>query len=264
MEMKSAKMVRDIKKYSERRHQMIRSITILIYLVTYLTSSLGKLRRVSQLEQAGKRDEKDKIVNDTVSKWAKAIVRLSGSRVSVQGQENIPLDRAVVFVSNHQSNFDIPILLGCIDKPKAFIAKIELRKLPVISSWMDKMGCIFMDRSDARQSLKSISQGSDNVKNGYSMVIFPEGTRSEDGRLKEFKPGSLKLATKAQAPIVPVTIIGSKDIMLKGKLSVYPSDVRIIISKPIYTDEISKEDEKNLGDIVRGEILNNLGQTQEA
>ncbi|AHM55589.1 1-acyl-sn-glycerol-3-phosphate acyltransferase PlsC [Peptoclostridium acidaminophilum DSM 3953] len=243
---------------------MTRSIKILIYLVIYLTSSLGKLKRVSQLEQSGKKIEKDKIVNETVSKWAKAIVRLSGSRVSVQGQENIPSERAVVFVSNHQSNFDIPILLGCIDKPKAFIAKIELKKLPVISSWMEKMGCIFMDRNDARQSLKSISSGSENVKKGYSMVIFPEGTRSEDGKLREFKPGSLKLATKAKAPIVPVTIIGSKDIMLKGKLSVYPSDVRIVISKPIYTDELSKEDEKNLGDIVRGEILKNLGQSQEA
>lgn len=99
--------------------------------------------------------------------------------------------------------------LGCyIEKPKAFIAKIELLKLPLLRTWMIHLKCVFMDRSDIRQSLKVINQAADHLKEGYSMIIFPEGTRSKNETFGEFKPGSLKLALKAGVPIVPVLRLG--------------------------------------------------------
>lgn len=237
---------------------MIRTIILSAYVVLYLLLSIPRLKRVSRLEEKGEKEEKDAIIRKTAKDWADGIVRLSGSKVEVKGADNIPRDEAVVFVSNHQSNFDIPILMSCIEKPKAFIAKVEMENMPILSRWMSEMGCIFMDRDDVRQSLKSISKGAENVKNGYSMVIFPEGTRSVDGEIGEFKQGSLKLATKAKAKIVPVTIKGSKDIMPKGKKSIRAANVQLVISEPIDTNGISKEDEKMLSERVRGIIESNI------
>jgi len=138
-----------------------------------------------------------------------------------------------VFVANHQSNFDIPLLLGYINKPKGFIAKAETEKMPIVGGWMRYLRCVFMDRSNPRAALKAIKQGIEIVKSGYSLVIFPEGTRSVDGSLSEFKPGSFKLAMKAEAMIVPVTISGSFGIMKKGSLRIKPSQVKITISDPV-------------------------------
>ncbi len=237
---------------------MIRTIILAAYVVLYLLLSIPRLKKVSRLEENGKKDEKDAIIRKTAKDWADGIVRLSGSKVEVIGAENIPNDEAVVFVSNHQSNFDIPILMSCIEKPKAFIAKVEMENMPILSKWMNKMGCIFMDRSDVRQSLKSIAKGADNVKSGYSMVIFPEGTRSSDGQLGDFKQGSLKLATKAKAKIIPVTIKGSKDIMPKGKKFIRAASVELVVSEPIDTNGISKEEEKMLAEKVRNIIASNF------
>ncbi len=123
-------------------------------------------------------------------------------------------DEPVLFVSNHQGSFDIPLLLGYIDKPKAFIAKWELRYLPFIGSWMKELGCIFIKRNDFRQTLKAFKGAGEVFKKGQSLVIFPEGTRSRSSKLGEFKRGSLKIALREKVPVVPVTIKGS--YKLKG------------------------------------------------
>lgn len=171
-----------------------------------------------------------------------ALLKLAGCKVEVIGEENIPKDRAVLFVCNHQSNFDIPLMITQIKGKKGFIAKVETLKLPIIRDWMKFMNCVFMDRSDIRQQVKSISEGVQILKSGHSMVIFPEGTRSADGRLGEFKPGGMKLATKSGAPIVPVTINRSMDLMKKGTSKITPAKVTIIISPAIeITEEMNRE-----------------------
>ena len=133
-------------------------------------------------------------------------------------------------------------------------AKIELAKLPFINRWMEHLHCVFMDRSDVRQSLKVINQAADYLKQGYSMVIFPEGTRSKGDTLGEFKPGSLKLATKAGVPIVPITIQGSYKIMEQNKFQIKPAKVKITIHKPILTSDLSKEQASDLPNVVRETI----------
>jgi 1-acyl-sn-glycerol-3-phosphate acyltransferase len=230
---------------------MFRTIIWFIYFWLYLIVAQPKLYSVKQLAKMGKTVEHDRLVNQTVRKWARSLVKLAGVTVEIKGEENIPSEGPVLFVSNHQGNFDIPIFLGYIDKPKAFIAKIELQKFPLIRTWMTHMKCVFIDRSDIRQSLKAINQAANNLKEGYSMVIFPEGTRSRGETLGEFKPGSLKLALKAGVPIVPITIRGSYRIMEQNGIIIKPAQVKVFISNPIYTDRLNKKQAAELPEKVR-------------
>jgi 1-acyl-sn-glycerol-3-phosphate acyltransferase len=237
---------------------MLRTFFWFIYFWLYLISVLPNQFKIKRLAREGNTALHDQIVDNTVKNWARSLVALSGSKVKVIGEENIPAEGSVVFVSNHQGNFDIPILLGHIKKPKAFIAKVELENMPMISTWMKHMKCVFMDRSDVRQSLRTISEAAGYIKEGYSMVIFPEGTRSKGMQMGEFKQGSFKLALKAKAPIVPVTIRGSYKIMESQKFIIRPAEVEIIISKPIETKNMTKEQETLLPEQVHEIIKSNL------
>lgn len=230
---------------------MFRTIFWFIYFWIYLIAVQPTLLRVNRLTEMGKTTEHDQLTDKTVKKWARSLVNLAGVTVVTTGEENIPSEGSVLFVSNHQGNFDIPILLGYISKPKAFIAKIELQKLPLIRTWMTHIKCIFMDRSDIRQSLKAINQAAAHLKAGYSMVIFPEGTRSKCETLGEFKPGSLKLALKAGVPIVPITIRGSYKIMEGNNNIIKPAHVEIEIFEPILTAELTKKQAAELPERVR-------------
>ena len=141
---------------------------------------------------------------------SKGIVTSLGGRVTVIGKENIPLDeRRICFVSNHQSYADIPLLVSYIPILAGFVAKQELTRIPILNSWMKALGCVFIDRSSARSSIKAIFDGVASIKAGHPLFIFPEGTRSKSREFGEFKAGSLKLATRAKAIIIPITIDGT-------------------------------------------------------
>ncbi|OLN32746.1 lysophospholipid acyltransferase family protein [Desulfosporosinus metallidurans] len=229
---------------------MIRTILWFVYFWLYLIAIEPALLKVNRLTKEGKIAERDQLTAQVAKKWAQSLVRFAGVTVEITGEEKIP-SGPVLFVSNHQGNFDIPILLGYINKPKAFIAKIELLKMPLIRTWMTHMKCVFMDRSDIRQSLKVINQAAEHLKEGYSMVIFPEGTRSKGEFLGEFKPGSLKLGLKAGVPIVPITIRGSYKIMEQNGFIIKPALVEITISDPILTDGLTKDKGTELPEKVR-------------
>ncbi len=237
---------------------MFRTIRWFIYFWYSLIALIPDMKNANKLDEQGDIAKKDQLVYEKASNWAKTLVELTDTKVNIIGEDNIPKDEAVLFVSNHQGNFDIPILLGFINKPKAFVAKEELRKLPLLRTWMEYMNCIFLNRSNNRESIKAIKQGINNLKQGYSMVIFPEGTRSKDGNLGEFKPGALKLATKSKCRIVPVTINGSKNIMTKGSFIIKPAEVEVIISKPMEIEEGMDKDTKALTENIRNIIKANL------
>lgn len=232
---------------------MIRTTIWFIWFWVSLIFTIPFLLWVKILEKQGKEQERIKIVHKVTSLWARLVINLSGAKVTVEGAENLP-EGPVVFIGNHQGNFDIPILISFIDKPKAFIAKIETSRLPFVASWMRQMRCVFMDRKDIRQSITAINQGAEYLKQGYSMVIFPEGTRSGSKEMGEFKAGSFKLATKGNVPIVPVAINGSYNIMGKKSLIIKPADVKVTILKPIETSNLSKEEVKGLHDKVCEQI----------
>ncbi|MEA4826022.1 MAG: lysophospholipid acyltransferase family protein, partial [Clostridium sp.] len=137
-------------------------------------------------------------------------------------------------------------------------AKKEMAKIPLISRWMRNIRCVFIDRKNVRESLKAINEGANNLKNGYSMVIFPEGTRSKSHNIGEFKKGSLKMATKAKVPIVPITIDGSYKIFEEHNGWLRKGEIKLTIEKPIYLEKLSQEEQKNLSEIVKAEIVKNL------
>ncbi len=190
--------------------------------------------------------------------WMGDLLKIAGCKVTIEGASNVPMDKAVLFVCNHQSNFDIPLMITSLPGKKGFMAKKETLKLPFLRDWMVFINCVFMDRADIRQQVKAITEGVAILKSGHSMVLFPEGTRSPDGELLEFKAGGLKLATKSGAPIVPVTINHSMDLMKKGTLKITPAHVKITIGKPIeITGDMNRETVK-LSEEVKAIIENSL------
>lgn len=206
-------------------------IKLVLYIPAYF-----KAKKITNLE------ERSIYADQKAREWMGALLKLAGCKTTVIGADKIPKDRAVLYVCNHQSNFDIPLMITQLPGKKGFVAKIETLKLPMIRDWMRYMNCVFMDRDDIRQQVKTITEGVNILKSGHSMVIFPEGTRSHDGSLGEFKPGGMKLATKSGAMIVPVTINRSMDLMKKGSFKIKPAHVTIIVSDPIeITDEMNRE-----------------------
>ena len=140
-----------------------------------LVAFIPKEKEAQKLLAEGKIDEMNNIVCLGTRTISQKLIKLSDSTVNVHGLENIP-EGPVLFVSNHQSNMDIAIICGFIDKPKGFIAKKELKKLPLINKWITLAGSIYLDRENPRKSMEGILEGIKTLKNGHSLVVFPEGT----------------------------------------------------------------------------------------
>ena len=151
------------------------------------------------------------LIKEALGGWSKRILDKWDWTINAKGLENLPESGPVVFISNHQGFADVLPFMHCVPFQCGFIAKSEIKKVPHFATWVTRTRGLFINRGDARASLRTISQGAEYLKQGFSMVIFPEGTRSrEEGHpLGDFHPGSFKLATKAKVPIMPVTISGS-------------------------------------------------------
>lgn len=196
------------------------------------------------------------------SAWARLMMRLSGARITVTGEEYLKEGETYLFVSNHQSNFDIPLLLSAIRCPKGFIAKKELGNIPILTFWMKKIHCVFMDRDNIRKSAEAIVKGIQILKAGHSMVIFPEGTRSKGAPVKEFKAGSFKLALKSKVKIIPVTIDGSYKLLDANGGKIKAADVAVTLHEPIDVTTLSKEEIADLHNTVRDIVVSDLPENQ--
>lgn len=237
----------------------MRTILWYISFAVTLLSTIPKLWKVKHLEKTGQLKEREHYIHQTTSKWALGNIKRSGAQVEVHGTENIPKEGAVVFISNHQGNFDIPLLMSYIDKPKGFIAKIEIDKMPIIRTWMRLIHCVFMDRSTLKGSAGAIVEAIKTIKQGHSLVIFPEGTRSKQNKMGEFKSASFKLATKSKAPIVPITINGSYQLMEQNEHNrIKPAHVKLYIHPAIPTQDLSKEEIEALPEKVYAIIASQL------
>lgn len=239
---------------------MLRSIYWYLSFVVTLCGKIPKLIKAKKIEKTGNIKELDKYAYDVTTKWAFDRIKASGAKIKVHNQNLIPKDRNVLFVSNHQGDFDIAIFMAMIKKDTGFVAKIEMKKAPLINKWMEYIHCVFMDRNDLKQSLQTILEGIKVLKSGYSLVIFPEGTRSKSDKIGEFKAGSFKLATKSKVPIVPVTIDGSYKIMEENNYKITPAEVDIYVHEPVYIENMSKEEINNISEtikeIIKKPILN--------
>lgn len=236
----------------------MRSILLYLSFVFYMFGAVFKKIKLNYIRKHISEEAAQEYIFKCVTGWAKYIIDFIGVNVKVIGAENITHE-SCLFVSNHQGSMDIPLIIAYAGKPVGFIAKKEMLKLKFITSWMKEINCIFMDRSNVRESVKSINEGAETLKSGHSLVIFPEGTRSKGPQLGEFKKGSMKLATKSGVPIVPVTIDGSYKIREANKHNELKSaDVKITFSKPIYIDELTKEEQSDLSETIRNIINKNL------
>lgn len=235
---------------------MLKTLWFGLFFYLYLFKITPDYIKIKKLEAQDNRALHIESIRNISHKWGKALLRNAGARLNVSGTENIP-NGPVLFVSNHQSYFDIPIFFAAIDKQIGFIAKSELSKIPIFSKWIILIQSIFIERDDPRQSLRAIQKGVSLLKDGYSLVVFPEGTRSKGNEMSEFKKGSLRLAVKSKVPIVPVTINGSYRLFeSKGRIT--PGEVDFMIHPPILTDNLSKEEATHLTERVQKEIVNKL------
>ncbi len=243
---------------------MIRIALIAIFLVLFLTLSIpvfliewiiGKfnpsLRDISSLR--------------IVQRAFRVVILISGVRLKVIGEERIPRDTAVLYIGNHRSYFDIVLTYARCPGLTGYVAKKEMLKIPLLSRWMKFLYCLFLDRSDIREGLKTILAAIDQIKRGISVMIFPEGTRGEAASELEMLPfheGSFKIAVKSGCPIVPVAISNSSALFEDHLPRVTPAPVVIEYGEPIYPGELPREQQKFLGRYVRDVILEMLKKNQ--
>ena len=186
--------------------------------------------------------------------WARGILFVSRIRVTVNGLANIDPRQSYVYMSNHQSNFDIPVLLAYLPVQFRWLAKAELFKVPIFGRAMRGAGYVKIDRFNQKSAFESINEAAGKMKNGVSVMIFPEGTRSRDGNIRPFKKGGFIMAVDAGVPIVPVVLKGTWTIMDKSSLKINTGEVSLNIETPIATTGYTRENKDDLIESVRAVI----------
>ncbi len=208
--------------------------------------SFPALQKAKKLDKDGKKDECEAFVQKWSRWWNGNLLKIAGVKVELRGLENIP-DKPVVFVGNHQGNFDIPVLLTHMPKGCSYVAKDAVEKLPIVKDWTYLMRCIYIDRDNFRQSVKALNGAAKMmIEEQRSVVIFPEGTRSRGGDIKRFKGGAFRIATKSKSPIVPFYIHGTYKAMEECNGWIKPANVIVSFLPMIETDGLSKEEQGEL------------------
>ena len=192
--------------------------------------------------------------------WARFNSFITPMFVSVVGKENIDPSRSYVVVGNHQSQYDIFVVYGWLPIDFRWVMKIELRKVPIIGYYCFKAGHIFIDRSNSKAAIDTINAAKSRIKDGTSVFFFPEGTRSGTGRLIEFKKGAFKFAIDMGLPVLPVTIIGTRDILPDRSVDLVPGNAALVIHKPIEIDGYTMDNIGELADRARQAIQKGLDE----
>jgi 1-acyl-sn-glycerol-3-phosphate acyltransferase len=204
-----------------------RTVFFLIPSIAVYTIALGTLSLASSLlERHGH------FAHWCARTWSRLILVTTGVRVDVSGLDRLEPGRTYVFVSNHQSIYDIPILFWSLPYQLRIIAKESLARFPVLGWHLKRGGHLFVDRRNPDRS-GILKRWRALVSEGLSLIIYAEGTRSADGRVGRFKAGSFLLAIEAGLPVVPLAVIGTRNVMPKGRLRTEPADVRLVIHDPI-------------------------------
>lgn len=186
--------------------------------------------------------------------WGKTITDLAGVTVTVRGREKLDPAKAYIFAANHLSMFDIFTLQGYLGFGFRWLPKKELFSIPLFGKAMLRSGAVPIDRAHGRQALKSLDEAAERIASGTSVVIFPEGTRSRDGKLQPFKPGVMVLAIKAGVPLVPVAIKGTYEVLPKGKFLVRSGAVEIRIGEPVDLSGYKMKQKGELAERLHNEV----------
>lgn len=239
---------------------MIRFILVAATVVLFLIFSIPVLIVLNLIGRKNRqlRDEK----SIATVRWIfKMILSLAGVKITVIGKEKIPQNQAVLYVGNHRSYFDILVGYTTVPGLMGFVAKKEMEKIPLLSAWMRNVNCLFLDRHNLKEGLKTILAGIDSVKRGTSVWIFPEGTRNRNEEITElldFKEGSLKIAEKSGCPVVPVAMTGTAEVFEKHIPFMRPSKVTIEFGDPFLVKELEPDNKKFPGAYVKKQIKNML------
>ena len=244
---------------------MIRLILVVLAVVLYLIFSIPVLSYLKNLEKKDPKAAAKKSLD--LVRWILGIVRdLAGITYEVRGLEHIPSDRAVLYVGNHRSYFDILVGYTTVPTLLGFVAKKEMEKIPLLRTWMVNANCLFLDRKNIKEGLKTILQGIEKVKNGVSIWIFPEGTRNTNDDITEllpFKEGSLKIAEKSGCPVIPVAMTGTAEVLEKHFPFITPSHITVYYGKPINLKELDPEDRKHPGAYTRNVLIGMLKEMHQ-
>lgn len=244
---------------------MIRFIIVCICVIGYLILSIPILLAewvVGKFNPRAKDISSLRIIQ-TVFRF---ILKVTGADITIIGHENVPKDQAVLYIGNHRSFFDILLTYVHCPDLTGYVAKKEMEPIPLLSIWMRYLHCLFLDRKDIKEGMKTILTAIEKVKNGISICIFPEGTRNKGNDALELLPfheGSFKIATKSGCPIIPMAISNSAEIFENHFPKIKPCKVVVEYGKPIYPEQLSKEDKKRLGAYTQGIILEMLKKNQE-
>jgi 1-acyl-sn-glycerol-3-phosphate acyltransferase len=203
-------------------------------------------------------DPKGRLGHHFARLWGKTCLLVNGVRLTMEGLEHLHKESPYIFMSNHQGSYDIYSLLGYLPFQFKWLAKKELFAIPVLGWGMTAVGYISIDRAGTRETVEAMNKAARKIREGMSVVIFPEGSRSPDGLIQPFKKGGFTLAIKSKVPIVPIAIAGSREIIPKDQWTVSPGDIRVRIGQPIETEDCSMKDRMPLMERVREAMTNNF------
>lgn len=229
----------------------------------FIKLNILQLKKVKKIE-----DEKERVFysRSLFRGFGKGIIERTKASVEViyedkEEFDKLSLEEPLVIISNHQSNFDIPAIQGYFPFVPGFMAKKEMESWPFFKTWMPITNSIFIDRINPREGIKSIRQTVKYIKAGYPILVFPEGTRSEDGKVGKFKNGGFKVAVDSKAKIIPITLKGTFDIQNKKSIKMFKNKkVKLIIGKTIDTKDYTRDELKNIHNITKEVILNNYNK----
>ena len=224
----------------------IRNLGAIFFLIWSGIKFLPFRSKIKKAKTAGNQEEEARLIAEVTARWSAYVSKHFDIKYEVIGKDNLP-EGPCVFIANHQAYFDIMALLYAVSgKQTGFIAKNEFSKVPLLGKWIHTIRGLFIKRGNVRESLKVINQGADLIDHGFSLVIFPEGTRSQKHEMADFKPGSFKLASKAKAPVVPVVIDGTYKVFEQRKRVSKGETVKVTILPAIDTASL---DRKSLADL---------------
>lgn len=229
---------------------MIKSIFFIINVVlwTFLLGTLAIL--------LGFIDKKGKLISFGIRCWSKILIFFSGVKIKIIGLENLKKDKNYIFASNHESNFDIPLIFSSINLHLVSIAKKELKKIPIFG-WAMKSGQhIFIDRFNKIEALKSLKLAKNSIfKNPRSIIIFPEGTRSFDGKIKQFKKGGLSIAFDLEMDVVPIAVCGTRNVLKRGSIFIKPCLIQLRIGKPVNINQWKNKKKIDFANYIQKKVM---------
>jgi len=229
-----------------------RTVFFLIPAIAVYTAVLGTASLFSSLF-----DRRGHFAHGCARTWSWLILATTGVSVEVTGLDHLPRDRTFIFVSNHQSIYDIPVIFATLPYQLRIIAKESLGSFPFLGWHLRRNGHLLVDRRNPDRA-GILRRWRALVGEGLSLVIFPEGTRSADGRVGRFKAGSFLLAVEAQLPVVPLSIDGTRHVMRKGRLMTSPGHARLVVHEPIDTAGLAVSDARQLAERVRDVVARDV------